>query len=114
MSEPTHVADLVDDFVHDLLPAERAAEVERHCADCEPCRAALAQARRHLAALQALPPLEPAAQLVENTVRAVESHVAARRVRVRRVFKRLAASVAAAAVVLGAFNVYYLFIAANP
>jgi uncharacterized protein YfaS (alpha-2-macroglobulin family) len=114
MSDPTHVIDLVDDFIHELLPSDRAAEVERHCADCESCRAALDDARRRLAALRGVPPLEPAAQLVENTVRAVTEHDAARRLRVKRVFKWLAASLAAAAVVLGAFNVWYLFLEANP
>src|SRR5260370_28476230 len=115
MSDATqHIADRADDFVHGLWPAEKAAVVELHCSECEACRAALEEARRRLAALQAVPPLEPSGQLVANTVQAVAEHDATRRLRVKRVFKWLAASTAAAAVLLGAFNVYYLFMAANP
>src|SRR5260370_32426330 len=105
MSDATqHIADLADDFVHGLLPAEKAAVVELHCSECEACRAALEEARRRLAALQAVPPLEPSGQLVANTVQAVAEHDATRRLRVKRVFKWLAAGTAAAAALHGPLN----------
>jgi hypothetical protein len=115
MSDTTpHVADLADDFVHDLLPAWRAAEVERHCAECEPCRTAVEEARRRLAALKAVPPVETPPQLVETTVAAVEGHTRTRRLRVKRFFKWMTAAVAAAVVVMGALNIYYFTLSPTP
>src|SRR5262249_54369941 len=110
MPEPRHVADLVDDLVHALLPAEQAADVERHCADCADCRAALDAARARHAALQAVPPVEAPPQLVAQTVDAAVRPAPRRRLK-RRVFVGLTAAAAAAAVVLASFHAYYVNLA---
>ena len=79
-----HVAELADDFVHRLLDAGRAAEVERHCAGCPACKAAVDDARRRLDALRAEPPIEASEELVRKTVGAIDAHRKARRRRFRR------------------------------
>ena len=38
--------EILDDYVDGVMPAEQAAELERHLAGCEPCRAYLATYRR--------------------------------------------------------------------
>src|SRR5206468_4621272 len=53
-----HVARHVDDYLHDLLDADTASHVTRHCAECPTCAAALEDAQRRLAALQTVPPSE--------------------------------------------------------
>ena len=58
-----HVVDHVDDFVHELLNAEDARHVESHCEQCVECRSALDDARRRMAILQQVPPLEASDQL---------------------------------------------------
>ena len=111
MSDSTlHVAELSDDYVHGLLSDEKAAEVERHCAECEPCRTALEQARGRFEALRAVPPEQPSPQLVEKTVEAVQR----RRAAVKRVFKWLTGSAAAAALALTVLSAYYQHLKPTP
>ena len=69
-----HVADLADDFVHRLLDADRAAEVGRHCGACPACKAAVDDARRRFAALQAEPALEAPEELVQKTIGKIDAH----------------------------------------
>src|SRR3712207_1966069 len=79
-----HVLDRVDDYLHDLLTPAQAAHVERHCADCPECRAALEQARCRWAALQAVPPSEASGQLVRATLDRIHAPERHRRARRRR------------------------------
>ncbi len=74
MSRPEHVADRVDDLVHGLLSAEDAVLVERHCADCADCRAALDAARRRLAALRSVPATEAPPDIAGRTVKKIDAH----------------------------------------
>lgn len=66
-----HVQDLVDDYVHELLTDTDAAYVEKHCGECADCGRALDAARRRLAAMQALPTIEPSAELIDATLERV-------------------------------------------
>jgi alpha-2-macroglobulin-like protein len=115
MSQPTaHVDHEVDDYLHDLLTPERAAQVERHCADCAACKAALDEARRRLAALQALPLVEPSGELLAAALRRIDAHEQKRRRFRRRFLLGTAAALLLAAVGLGAAHLYYLGLAATP
>jgi hypothetical protein len=109
-----HVLDAVDDYLHDLLDDEAADRVARHCAACPSCGAALEDARRRLAALQAVPPTEASEELVRNAVAGVERHE--RRRRRRRVFVLggLAAAFSAAAAVLVAVHLHFANLSPTP
>src|SRR5262245_55725752 len=109
-----HVLDAVDDYLHDLLDDETADRVARHCAACPTCGAALEDARRRQAALQAVPPTEASEELVRDTVAGVERHE--RRWRRRRgfVLGGLAAAFAAAAAVLVVFQLHFATLSPTP
>jgi hypothetical protein len=102
-----HVADLADDHVHNLLDAHTAARVERHCAGCEVCRAAVEAARRRLTALRAVPPVEAGAPLVRATADAVNERAARDRRRARRFLWGSVAAVAASVAVLAGLHWYF-------
>jgi uncharacterized protein YfaS (alpha-2-macroglobulin family) len=114
MSSHEHVADLVDDFVHELLGPRESARVEDHCARCPACAAALGQARRRLALLRGVPPCEPPAGLVPDTLGRIESARRGRRVLLRRVAPAVGAGLAAAALLLVTANVYYANLRPTP
>ncbi|MFO0843938.1 MAG: alpha-2-macroglobulin family protein [Gemmataceae bacterium] len=101
-SQHDHVAPLVDDFVHDLLPPDDAARVERHCRSCRACAAALDRARRRLALLQAMAPTEAPSSLVRNTLDRIDEAQSAGPGRRRLGFGVLAALAASALVLAGA------------
>jgi uncharacterized protein YfaS (alpha-2-macroglobulin family) len=106
-SHTEHVAHLTDDYLHELLPPDEAQYVERHSGDCPDCARALDQARRRLALLQAVPPVEPPAGLVEATLDRVHASDSSR-ARLRRGFAIGAvAALAASVLVLLGLNIYY-------
>lgn len=102
-----HVSELVDDYLHDLLPADRAAHVERHSAACPACKAALEEARQRLAALLAMPPCEASGQLLEAALHGIAEHERRRRRWRRRVLATAGGLVAATVLVLGGLHLYY-------
>jgi hypothetical protein len=109
-----HVLDAVDDYLHDLLDDEAADRVARHCAACPTCGAALEDARRRQAALQAVPPTEASEELVHQTVAGVERHERRRRRRRAFVLGGLAAAFAAAAAVLVAVHLHFANLSPTP
>jgi hypothetical protein len=109
-----HFADLVDDYLHALLSPSRAVEVERHCATCPACRAALEDARRRRAILQGVPPNEPSAELITDTLRRIDSHDRDRRRRLTRFFIAGVAALSACALVLIGAQVHYQRLSATP
>ncbi len=109
-----HVADLADDYVHRLLNANRAAEVERHCAACPACQAAVDDARRRLDALRAEPPAEASEKLVRKTIGRIDAHQKGRQRRWRLFLAGAGGLLAASVVVLVWLHVYYFNLAATP
>jgi hypothetical protein len=109
-----HVVNHVDDYLHDALDAADAGYVERHCDGCRICKLALDEARKRFAVLQALPPIEPSEQLIQATLRRIDSHHG-RILRVRRWFVVGSLSgIAAAVLLIGALNIYYLNLTPTP
>src|SRR5438067_4336779 len=66
-----HVAEHVDDYLHDLLAAVDDTHVEQHCRDCDACAKALADARKRQALLEAVPPHEVSGELVRKTLEGI-------------------------------------------
>ena len=75
MDPNEHVLDLVDAYLHDVLPATKSQAVERHCEDCSICQAALDEARRRYDAVTALPPSEASEGLIQQTLQHVEQRL---------------------------------------
>ena len=109
-----HVADLVDDYLHALLTPGRAAEVERHCAACPACQAALEDARRRRALLQSVPPREASGQLIDRTLRRISKYEPKRRRRLVRFFLGGIAALAACALCILGVQIYYSLLAPSP
>ncbi len=109
-----HVANLADDYVHRLLNASRATEVERHCAACPVCKAAVDDARLRFAALRAEPPAEASEELVRKTIGKIDAHQKARQRRWRLFLAGAGGLLAASVVVLVWLHVYYFNLAATP
>ncbi|HEX5273148.1 MAG TPA: alpha-2-macroglobulin family protein [Gemmataceae bacterium] len=109
-----HVADLVDDYLHDLLDDDAADRVARHCAACPTCAAALEDARRRLIALRNVPPTEASEDLVRETVAGVGRHERRRRRRRIYVFGGVATVFAAAAAVLVTFQLHFANLSPTP
>jgi uncharacterized protein YfaS (alpha-2-macroglobulin family) len=112
-SEPTHVAPIVDDYLHDLLSPVNATYVERHCQHCTSCAAALTEARKRLAALQSVPCSEPPERLIRATADKVLADV-----KKDRRFRRIAilgglGSMAAGLLILITATIYYSNLSAN-
>lgn len=108
MSTPSdHVDPLVEDYVHDLLPAEQARRVEQHCNTCVSCCQALELARRRLRLLQAVPSVEPSAALVPATLERIQTHEARRRRWRGHLAWGMLASLAASALLLTGLQLYY-------
>jgi uncharacterized protein YfaS (alpha-2-macroglobulin family) len=116
-----HVYEAVDAYLHDLLaPAERV-HVQRHCAECPACQAALAEAQRRLEALRALPSVRASAELIQRTEARLDEAAAARRLprpwawlRSRPLAQKIALGAAAAGLFIGILNIYYLRLAPSP
>lgn len=69
-----HVVDHVDAYLHDVLSADDARYVERHCQECRVCGVALEEARRRLEAMQALPPVEAPDGLINRTWQRIDEY----------------------------------------
>ncbi len=104
-----HVADQVDDYVHELLSPEDAARVESHCAQCPDCARALEQARRRLGLLRAVPPVEPSAGLVRATLDRIENEPPRRRLLGKRFWVGVGGVLAACIAVLTTAHLYFAY-----
>jgi A-macroglobulin TED domain/Alpha-2-macroglobulin family/MG2 domain/A-macroglobulin receptor binding domain/Protein of unknown function (DUF1559)/Alpha-2-macroglobulin bait region domain len=105
-----HVLDQVDAYLHEVLDERAARRVTAHCRDCPICAAALEEARKRFAAMQALPAVEPS----ERLLRVTEDRIA----RTRRVWptawRGIWGSLAASVLVILGFNVYYANLQPTP
>ena len=102
-----HAIELVDAYLHEALPRYDAAWVERHCESCPVCKVALDEARRRQAALAALPPSEASEQLVQATLKHIDTRDQERQRWRRVMFWRIGPAVAAAILLLIGANLYY-------
>ncbi|HEY3242083.1 MAG TPA: MG2 domain-containing protein, partial [Phycisphaerae bacterium] len=98
-----HVLEHVDDYLHDALFPEDAAALEQHCDVCRICQVALEEARQRHHAVRALPPLEASDALIRKTLERVNATVG----RERRALLAVGGLATAAAIVIGAFHLYY-------
>jgi hypothetical protein len=121
MTTNEHVRDHVDAYLHELLPPDDQDRVREHCAACSPCGEALAEARRRLEALQALPPLEAGEELLRATEARLDEAARPNRRRGPWTWLRSlplagkAALVAVAAgLLLAAVNIYYARLSPSP
>jgi multidrug efflux pump subunit AcrB len=119
-SATDHVHDAVDAYLHDLLsPADRD-HVEGHCAECPACQAALADAQRRLEALRTLRTVEASADVIQRTQARLDQAAASRLprplawLRARTLAQKLALGAAAAGLLIGLLNIYYLRLAPSP
>src|SRR4029077_2700369 len=105
--------DFVDDYLHDVLAPADAARVEQHCERCRICKVALEEARKRMAAVEAVPPCEASGQLIQATMQKIDVYEHRRR-RVRRNLLWVLIAPAAAAAILAAVHVYYLNLSPTP
>jgi hypothetical protein len=109
-----HVADRLDDYLHEVLSPEEAARIKEHCEACPTCRTALEEARKRLAALQAVPASEASEQQIQAVMKKIDSHERSRR-RVRKWFLWGTGGVAAAAAaIIAAVHIYYARLTPSP
>jgi hypothetical protein len=112
--ENYHVLDYVDDYLHESVTPEYAAYLDRHVEQCSICKAALDEARRRFAALEAVPTAEASEQLIQATVRRVETFET-QRVRRRRILTWSSLSgLAASVLVLACLHFYYWQMSPTP
>jgi hypothetical protein len=109
-----HVGDYVDDYLHEMLSAGDARNLEEHCIVCPQCQSALAEARKRMAGLQALPPREASERLIRKVVGNIDDYERRRR-RVRRIFgwSTLVAT-AASVLILASLHFYYANLTPSP
>ena len=104
-----HVIDYVDGYLHELLSANDAETLEKHCASCKICQVALAEARRALRDHAGLARDRSLGGSIQAAQSKIERHEQ-RPLMPARV-KWLAA--AALAVALAGLHVYYLTLSAS-
>jgi len=109
-----HVLDYVDDYLHESVTPEYASYLERHVEDCSICKAALEEARRRFAALEVVPAAEASEQLIQATVRRVETFEKQRVRRRRLVTWSSLSGLAASVLVLACLNFYYWQMSPTP
>jgi uncharacterized protein YfaS (alpha-2-macroglobulin family) len=110
----SHVRELLDDYLHDLLDRHQAAQVERHCAGCGECAAALEQARQLQAMLQAVPPSEASPQLLAQALGGIPEYERRRKRRFRTFISSSAAALAAGVLLLLGLQIHYQNLKASP
>jgi uncharacterized protein YfaS (alpha-2-macroglobulin family) len=106
-SSSAHVVDLLDGYLHDLLSPQDRDRIDGHCAHCDACARAMKQARHRFAVLRAVPPIEPSANLVQNTLDRIASDRQRRRVLRKRYLWSVVSTLAASLLLLLGATLYY-------
>src|SRR5438445_6493081 len=114
LHEYVHVVDCVDDYLHEALDPAEARYVEQHCESCRICKVALEEARKRFAALEAVPACEASEQLVQATLKNIDVRDQKRKRLRKRLFWSIVPATAAAALIIGAFHLYYLNLKPTP
>jgi hypothetical protein len=104
-----HVLHVVDAYLHGVFDAGWSARIDEHCRECPICAVALEEARKRHTACEAMPAVEASEMLIRRT----EMRIANRR-RSWLHGGTLALVAAAAALVIGAFHVYYATLSPSP
>src|SRR5712692_7051389 len=112
--EHDHVLEYVDDYLHDALDLADGRYVEEHCETCRICKVALEEARKRYAALETVPACEASEQLVQATMKRIDTHEQSRRLLRKRLTWCVLSAAAAAALIIGTFHIYYLNLTATP
>lgn len=107
-------ADRIDSYLHGLLDAAAAAEVERLVASSPEWAAALEQGRRRLSALDALSRSEASEDLVRRTLDTIERRSVRRRGRIRSYFGTVLALTALGIAVLVSAHWHYAHLTPSP
>ncbi|GAF68578.1 unnamed protein product, partial [marine sediment metagenome] len=68
-----HVLEHVDAYLHEALSPQEADRVRCHLKKCRICQVAMEEAQRRFDALRAVPPIEPANELIAKTWRRIAS-----------------------------------------
>jgi type II secretory pathway pseudopilin PulG len=109
-----HVLQYVDDYLHEVLASADSAYVDDHCQRCQICKAALDQARERYALLEMVPGKEASAQLIEATLKRIETYER-RRSQAKRILMWTALSATSATVFLTVgLWLYYRQLALTP
>src|SRR5262249_44222300 len=112
--EYVHLLDSVDGYLTGALHGREAAYVEQHCESCRICKVALEEARKGFAALETVPACEASEQLVQATLKNIDVQEQKRKRLRKRVFWAVLPATAAAALIIGAFHLYYLNLKPTP
>src|SRR4051794_40073296 len=99
--EDTHVLDQIDAYLHGVLTHSDSLRVEQHCTVCPICEVAMAEGRRRLDALKALPAVEASDELIA----AAEKQINLRRQR-PRAWPIIWSTMAAAAAIFAGVHLY--------
>lgn len=105
-----HVVDYVDAYLHDVLPTHDVRIIREHLKTCWICQVALEEAEGRLRSMESLPVVEAS----EELIRATERRVAEFRPPLVTPLRVGWAVAAAAALVIGCFNLYYLALSPSP
>ena len=110
MSTDDHALNYVDAYLHGALDSSLAFRVERHCEECPTCRVAMAEARARFATLKAIPGMEASQELIQKT----EARIAQQGRAWPSPVSVLWSLVAAAAIVIACFHVYFENLSPSP
>lgn len=109
-----HVLDYVDDYLHESVTPEYAAYLERHVEDCTICKAALDEARKRQAAVEAVATVEASESLIQATLRRVDQYEGQRSRRRRVISWTGLSGLAASILVLAGLHLYYWQMSPTP
>lgn len=115
MTQPNeHVLDFVDDYLHDALSRLDAVRLEGHCERCRSCQAALEEACRRFSLLPSVPASEASEQLIQSSLRKIDTYERQRLRRRQFVARGLLGIIAASVLLLGGWHLYYLNLSPTP
>lgn len=114
MLDRSRIPDLLDDFLHGLLPDADAAEVQAWLDTDPEGPDLLAVAERRRKALAQLPPVEASEQLIRRTLERIEMKATRPRTWLRTVSRTFLALAATALVAIGMTHAYYYALRPSP
>jgi uncharacterized protein YfaS (alpha-2-macroglobulin family) len=101
-----HIHHLADAYIHGVLDDADDTRLEMHCEACPECKQAVADARKRLALLRAVPPTEAPPPLIDATMRHINDTLRRRARLKKRLIHGFFGAAAAAALVLALAHSY--------